>query len=51
MLPNCRAQWRSALHHVLEGQAALSPEDVDANLADAAARADDLQVRGAEGGM
>jgi hypothetical protein len=29
---------------VLEGQAALSPEDVEANLADATARTDDLQA-------
>jgi hypothetical protein len=41
-----RAQWRSALHHVLEGQGSLSPEDVESSLEDAVARADDLQVWG-----
>lgn len=39
-----RAQWRSALHHVLEGQASLSPDDIEASLAESTARAEDLQA-------
>lgn len=40
----CRAQWRSALHDVLEGQASLSPEEIDASLAESTARGEDLHA-------
>ena len=42
-VPSVRAEWRSALHNALEGQASFGPDDVDEALAKASQRATDLE--------